>query len=161
MLEKYPNARGKFLLQDRAAVIEDVTKTPGVALSPELDTMAYDFFDVQPVRGARTYALDNILHNWNDSLCEKILARIKDAMEPGYSKVIVQGIVMPATSVPLLQSGLDLTMLCSFNGAQRSQEQWLSLLESTGFTVVKFWMPPGEGSAMIEAELAEQQSIGN
>lgn len=136
-------------------MIEDVEKTPGVALLPQIETMAYDFFDVQPVWGARTYALDNVLHNWNDDLCQKILARVKDAMVPGYSKLVVQGIVMPAPGVPLLQSGLDLTMLCSYNGVQRSKEQWLSLLEGAGFRVIKIWMPPGVGIAMIEAEVAE------
>lgn len=76
-------------------------------------------------------------------------------MKPKYSKLIVQGIVMPDANVPLSQSGLDLAMLFSHNGVQRSRAQWQGLLEAAGLRIIKFWTPPGTGNAMIEAEVEE------
>ena len=154
VLDRYPDAKGKFLLQDMPQVIEDIDKTPGIALSPRIERMGYDFFQPQPIKGARTYVLENILHNWNDLLSRDILRNVRDAMTPGYSKLLVQGIVMSDTSVPLQQSGLDLTMLFSHNGIQRSRDQWRSLLESAGLKMVKIHTPPGIGNAMIDAEVA-------
>ncbi|KAK4508229.1 hypothetical protein PRZ48_001967 [Zasmidium cellare] len=150
LVEKYPNARGKLLLQDTPAVIEDIAKSSR-KLSCRIETMAYDFLDEQPITGAKTYFLENILHNWTDGVCLKILANVRQAMTRGYSKLLVSNIVMPDSGASLAETGLDILMLLCTGGSQRNDEQWHNLLETAGFRIVKIWMPPGAGNGVIEA----------
>jgi hypothetical protein len=46
-IRKFPNTRGKFVLQDRLEVIEQARKH----LSPQIEPMVHDFFTEQPVKG--------------------------------------------------------------------------------------------------------------
>ncbi|KAJ5488051.1 O-methyltransferase family 2 [Penicillium expansum] len=38
-------------------------------------------------------------HNWSDDVCEIILARVKEAMKPGYSRLLINENVVPNTGV--------------------------------------------------------------
>jgi len=153
VLARYPHARGRFVLQDLPQVIDDIAAS-NVHLDPRVERQGYDFFLPQPVLHARTYMLQNVLHNWNDGMCRKILVQIRAAMLPGYSKLVIMNLVIAETGVPLLQTGLDAWMLMGHAGCQRSPAQWRELLEGTGFVVEKFWMPPGGGNGVVEAVLA-------
>ncbi len=95
----------------------------------------------------------NILHNWATSVCETILANLKSAMVPGYSKLLIGNIVLADTDVPLRQSLLDISMLVLHSGQQRSRSEFTELLEGAGFKVVKIWVPPGDGDGIVEAEV--------
>jgi len=103
--------------------------------------------------GARVYFLQNILHNWGSPVCFKILKHLKDAMLPGYSKLLVGNIILSDENVPLRQSGLDIAMLCMHSGSQRSEAEWRDLLGVAGFNVKRVWKPDGDGDGIIEAEV--------
>jgi hypothetical protein len=60
MVDRYPHAKGLFALQDLPAVIGDMEKS-GVHLSPRVEAIPYSFFEAQPIKGARTYWMANIL----------------------------------------------------------------------------------------------------
>jgi hypothetical protein len=157
MLEKYPNTLGRFVVQDLGLVIDDIAKS-GVKRSPRIENQKHDFLTPQPVKGARTYWLANILHNWADPVCNVILANLREAMTPGYSKLIVANMVMADDNVPLRQSGLDIAMLYLHSGSQRSDAEWRELLESAGFKVINVWLPPGDSDGIIEAEVPVPRS---
>ena len=74
-------------------------------------------------------------------------------MKPGYSKLLIANIILPEVHAPMRQVGLDMAMLFLHSGSQRSEPEWTSLLDRAGFTVVKFWHPPGDGDGVVEAEL--------
>jgi hypothetical protein len=99
------------------------------------------------------YFLQNILHNWASPVCLEILKHLKDAMLPGYSKLLVGNVILPDENVPLRQSGLDIAMLFMHSGSQRSEAEWRALLEEAGFHVRKVWQPDGDGDGVIEAEV--------
>ena len=99
--------------------------------------------------GARTYFLQNILHNWADAVCLRILKQLKGAMIPGYSKLLIGNIILPDENVPLRASGLDIAMLFMHSGAQRSEVEWHALLQEAGFQVTKVWLPEGDGDGII------------
>ena len=81
------------------------------------------------------------------------MKNLKDAMLPGYSKLLVANIVLPDEDVPLRQSGLDIAMMCMHSGSQRSEAEWWALLGEAGFNVKRVWKPNGDGDGIIEAEV--------
>ncbi|KAL9055588.1 MAG: hypothetical protein Q9162_003485 [Coniocarpon cinnabarinum] len=125
----FPNAPGKLVLQDQAPVIQNIRN-----LDETIVKEAYDFFAPQPRKGARgspldccgratyhandhsVYYLRSILHDWADSKCLEILKRIGEAMEPGYSKLLLNEFILPAENVPLYPALLDINMMAILNG---------------------------------------------
>lgn len=80
------------------------------------------------------YFLRNILHNWSDLYCRRILKPIVEAMGPD-SRIIICEIVLPQpNTVPKTQEAhvriLDLVMLSMFNAKERSYEDWQALFAS-------------------------------
>lgn len=61
LIDKYPNVVGKFAVQDLPFVIDDI-ETSGVSLSPRIELMKHNFLHPQPIKGARTYWMANILY---------------------------------------------------------------------------------------------------
>lgn len=103
--------------------------------------------------GARVDFLQNILHNWASPVCLGILKHLRDAMTPGYSKLLIGNVILPDENVPLRQSGLDIAMLVMHSGSQRSELEWRSLLQEGGFDVKKVWKPDGDGDGIVQAEI--------
>lgn len=142
-----PSHPGKLVLQERADVLEHVPATEG------LEIQVHDFLTPQPVQGARVYYFRRIFHNWNDELSLKILQNTASAMAPGYSKIIINDIVMPRRGASSLAASLDLLMMSFFSAMQRTEQQWKDLLRAAGLKIVKIWSTQGTDENIIEAML--------
>ncbi|KAI1108595.1 sterigmatocystin 8-O-methyltransferase [Nemania sp. NC0429] len=143
---KYPN-KGKLILQDLPDVIKNKREFPS-----DVEAMSYDFFTEQPVKGARAYYYHHILHDWSDYKCEEILQNVKNAMEPGYSKLYIHEMIVPDTQASAYVAMLDMTMMCFNAGMERTARQWKELLGKVGLEVIKVWTPPEDGaSGIVEA----------
>ncbi|KAL5335921.1 S-adenosyl-L-methionine-dependent methyltransferase [Aspergillus crustosus] len=141
---RFPNAPGRRVLQDLPQVVVSITRP-----SKEIEPMAHDFFTPQPVKGARAYYLHWILHNWNDEKAREILKHIADAMEPGYSRIIINEQIMPDKGGDLFTACLSSMMMIQLGALERTEKQWQSLLTSVGLTDVEFHQPPGNGEGII------------
>lgn len=53
----------------------------------EIEAYDYDCFQPQLAKGAGVYYFGSILHVWPGADCKKILGRLRDAMEKGYSRI--------------------------------------------------------------------------
>lgn len=84
-----PEYRGRLVLQEIPEVIAAATVGP----DDGIELQVHDFFTPQPIKGARAYFLRSCLHDWPDEQCRTILGHLKDAMEPGYSKIIISDAV--------------------------------------------------------------------
>lgn len=144
---RHPSHPGRLILQERADVLEHVPATDG------LEMQVHDFLTPQPVRGARVYYFRRILHNWNDELALKILQNTVTAMARGYSKIIINDIVMPRRGASSLATNLDLLMMSFFSAMQRTEQQWRDLLRAAGLKIVKVWTARGTDENIIEAML--------
>ncbi|KAK4496669.1 hypothetical protein PRZ48_012651 [Zasmidium cellare] len=144
---------GKFLVQDLGPVIEDIDKS-GMALDARIEKQAYDYMTPQPIRGARAYMFENIFHYHNDFVSKDILEIVKEAMVPGYSKLLISTLILPEQGVPFALAVMDVMTNCVNGGRERTEAELRALLESCGFRIVKFWYPPAAGNGVIEAELA-------
>ncbi|OTB05750.1 hypothetical protein M426DRAFT_319428 [Hypoxylon sp. CI-4A] len=140
---------GSLVLQDLPAVLEgvEVTKT-AISKHP------YDFFTPQPVKGARAYFLHTVLHDWPDDSAARILRNVADAMEKGYSKVLVHEVMVESVRPSPRTTTSDLTMLACGSSAERTVKEWDALISTAGMKVVKIWKQPAAIEGVIEAELA-------
>lgn len=98
--------------------------------------------------------MHSCLHDWPDEVCQSILARIKEAMTSGYSKLLINENVIPPTDTYWESSGLDMVMMTLFSSMERTQTDWCRLLEAqAGLKIVKIW-DGGKGvESIIECEL--------
>ncbi|KAI0514347.1 putative O-methyltransferase [Xylaria bambusicola] len=147
---RYPH-QGRLVLQDLESVIESIE-----GLDSAIEVMEYNFFTEQPVEGARAYFYHHILHDWSDSNCLDILKRVKKAMTPGYSRLLIHEMIIPEEGASAFHAVLDMTMM-AFNAAmERTERQWIELMERAGLKVVKVWAPPqNDGDGIIEVVLEE------
>ncbi|CAF9913570.1 MAG: hypothetical protein ALECFALPRED_008912 [Alectoria fallacina] len=143
---RFPNQPGRLVLQDLPSVINDIKE-----LHPDIVRQKYDFFTEQPIKGARTYYFRSICHEWSDEKCREILGNTVAAMEPGYSKILINDWVLPDSGSPLLPALLDIQMLAVFSGMERTQPQWKKLLGSVGLEIVKFHTLGKGTEGLIEA----------
>lgn len=73
-------------------------------------------------------------------------------MKPGYSKLIINDIVLPDKGAPRFATSSDMSMMSLLASIERSAGHWKQLLEQAGLKKVKIW--PGGTESVIEAELA-------
>ena len=142
--EKFPTLGGRLILQDLPIVIDDVKDLP-----VGCEAMAHDFFMPQPVKGAKAYFLRFVLHDWPDKQAKQILQNVRDAMD-GDSVLLISEGTMPESNVSLWSAQADFSMMAMFSALDRTQRQFKELLESSGFELVKIWLPkvavPGDTS---------------
>lgn len=103
--------------------------------------------------GARGYFLHSILHDYDDKQCKDILTNLKPALIKGYSKLLINENVIPATKANAAATSMDLIMLCCMGATERKESQWETLLSSVGYKINKIYTSSAIES-VIETELA-------
>ncbi|KAL4791471.1 S-adenosyl-L-methionine-dependent methyltransferase [Aspergillus venezuelensis] len=150
---KHPSLPGRLLLQDLPDVVEQA-KTQNQAVGKTIEPVPHNFFEEQPVKGARAYYMHSVLHDWADSDCRRILSNLAAAMKPGYSKVLINENVIPSTNAYWESTSLDIIMMADFASQERTEKQWHALVESVGLKIVKIWTRRRGVESLIECELA-------
>lgn len=145
---KHPELPGRLILQDRQEVIATI---PHTADSP-FEATAHDFFTEQPVKGAKAYFLHSVLHDWGFDDCVRILQALKPAMKPGYSRLLINEIVVPDEKPTWPVTAMDQLVLVLGAMAERSEAQWTALLRQAGYKIVKIWQYHLGSESLIEAE---------
>ncbi|KAK7935644.1 hypothetical protein PG985_001139 [Apiospora marii] len=115
--------------------------------------MPHDFLTPQPVRGARAYMFHAIFHDWSDDKSLVILKHTAAAMKPGYSRLLIVDVVLPAMGASAIQAGLDVSMMGLLSAKERTQRMWEELLSGAGLRILKIWKDPKRLESVIEAEL--------
>ncbi|KAJ5578593.1 uncharacterized protein N7459_007557 [Penicillium hispanicum] len=144
----YPDTAARLYLEDRPAVVE-LSKCPD-----PVNKVPHDFFQDQPIKGSRIYYMHGVLHDWSDEPASKILRALGSALKPGYSKLLIHDHVVPDQSAHPHATSYDLNMMVLVAGQERTETEWRTLLESTGYRIVQVWRSPLAAQAIIEAELA-------
>ncbi|XP_031503202.1 probable O-methyltransferase 3 [Nymphaea colorata] len=105
---------------------------------PNVVAIGGDMFESVPPADA--VLLKEILHDWDDKMCIKILARCKEAIPKRGGKVIVVDVVRKKCADQVfdeVQLMLDLHMMVMHNGKERSEEEWNKLFTDAGFSGYK------------------------
>lgn len=149
--EKHPDLpAGSLVLEDLPDVVGAVHLT-----TDKIRTVAHDLFEEgveQPIKGARAYFMHAVLHDWSDETSVKILRQIAAVMKPGYSKVLINDIVIPSTGASCYQAAMDCLVLQA-SANERTEAVWSKVIKDAGLKLVKYY-PDGRGyESVIEAEL--------
>ncbi|MCG3173752.1 MAG: Mitomycin biosynthesis 6-O-methyltransferase [Myxococcota bacterium] len=90
------------------------------------------FFDQVPL-GADAWMLKNILHDWDDERCRKILRVIRAAMKPGQKLLVIESLLEPNGNDEIsVVSDVQMLVVCS-GGCERSREEYFALFRDCGF----------------------------
>jgi hypothetical protein len=120
-------------------VIDRVTIEPG------------DFFKSVPA-GADAYILSHIIHDWDEDQCLTILGNIRNAMKPACRLLLVE-MVLPLGDTPHPGKMLDMTMLVSMGGQERTEVEYGALLTKAGFRLTRV-VPTSSAASIVEAVVA-------
>ncbi|KAF9767930.1 hypothetical protein IL306_014839 [Fusarium sp. DS 682] len=139
---------GSLVLQDLPDILKELTIPDTISVHP------HDFFTPQPIKGARAYFMHNVLHDWEDKHANQILKHIADAMEPGYSKLLVHESLVSSVKPLARVTTSDITMMACLGAKERTEDEWRCLIEGAGLKILKIWRPLQSVESIIEAELA-------
>ncbi|MFN2464607.1 MAG: methyltransferase [Candidatus Dormibacteria bacterium] len=96
-----------------------------------LTTIAGDFFR-DPLPRADLYILMEVLHDWDDKDCVRILSAVRRAAAFGATLAIVESVVPEAGDDPRINA-LDVLMLAVTGGRERTAAEFAALFDSSGF----------------------------
>jgi hypothetical protein len=150
ILRRQPDSRG--ILFDQPHVVAGaraILDRAGVADRVRIE--AGSFFERVP-SGADAYVMRRILHDWPDAEAVTILRCCRAAMRPDARLLLIEGVVGPPNEDPQSKF-LDLVMLVSAGGRERTEAEWRALLAEGGFHLCQVH-PAGPTSAVIEASPA-------
>ncbi|KAF2111730.1 methyltransferase B [Lophiotrema nucula] len=126
---RFPSLPGRILVQDIAETLDHAPQITGI------DFQVQDFFQPQAIIGAKFYYLRHILHDWTDDDSVRILKSIVPAMGPK-SRIVIDEIVLPDKDVPWQAAYMDLTMMGSLGGVERTKSEYEAILDRAGLKLV-------------------------
>jgi hypothetical protein len=122
-------------------------KSAGV--SDRCQAIAGDFFKSVPA-GGDTYIMKNIIHDWDDERCVRILKNIRAALKGQEGgKVLLLEIVLVSGGDPL-GTLADIEMMALPGGRERTEEEYRQLFARSGFLLTGI-TPTQAPQSVIEA----------
>jgi hypothetical protein len=129
VLADHPSARGILFDQpDVVARSAPVLAAAGVA--DRVTLVPGDLFAEIP-GGADAYLLVRVLHDWPDDDAVRVLRGVRAALGRDARVLVVDAVVGPPNEDPAAKF-LDLLMLVSAGGRERTQDEWRELLAAAG-----------------------------
>ncbi len=126
-----PAAQG--ILYDLPHVIETAGENVVSRVKGRCELVSGDFFKSVP-KGADVHLLKQIIHDWDEERAAVVLANCHDALSPG-GKLLLIEMVVPGDNRPNFAQAMDLNMLAILGGRERTEEEYRTLLEASGFTL--------------------------
>jgi O-methyltransferase domain/Dimerisation domain len=153
VLERHPSLRG--MLVDREASIQAAAAHfQSSPVADRCERIAADLSESVPA-GADVYMLKHVLHGYTDDKAVEILRNCR-AVVPCTGSLLVIEFVLPdvvSKPAPELVSRFmsDLNMMAVTGGRERSEREWLQLLEEAGFTLAHNIPVPELDVSILEA----------
>ncbi|TKX26555.1 O-methyltransferase-like protein 3 [Elsinoe australis] len=152
LLEKYPEAKGRLVLEDLPGALQDF-EDHGCSIA----TYAHDIFTPQPVKGAAVYYTHFLLHDFPDQMCIEMLRQTDQAMGT-HSCILLNEIMLPETDCPPFFAAADITMMSNLSALARSKDQWKTLVHAAGLVIRKIWMSPDLRDWEVVIEIGRRSS---
>lgn len=140
LVRAYPNLRGTVI--DREEVCRRASEGMDADLCDRLSYRPGDFFAAVPADGD-IYILKNVLHNWNEEYCTRILDTLARAMrESGHDAtepvrlLVIEPLVEPQEDSPrLVFNALLQIVICQEGTRDRTSSEMRELLQRSGLRV--------------------------
>jgi SAM-dependent methyltransferase len=151
ILQRNPRVRGAlFDLPQTAKIARGYLTDRGFA---HCEVLAGDFFGSIPA-GFDAYFIKSVLHDWDDESSARILSNCRKAM-PEHGRVLVADIVVkPGKPVRHPHRLIDLEMMVSFGGKERTAEDFQKLLTQVGLKLEQITPVNDSFLSVVEASRA-------
>jgi len=135
VLADRPGMRG-VLLELSSALDSARERLRAAGVADRVELTGGDFFTAVP-GGGDVYILARVLHNWADDAAVRLLCRVREAMGTA-ARLLVAEEFMPAAGAPGAgaRAMVDLLMLVTQEGHDRTAAEYGDLLAAAGFAVV-------------------------
>lgn len=147
VLQKNPHLRG--VLFDMSSVVAGapaLLEKEGVAEKVEI--VKGNFFESVPAK-ADVYMLKHIIHDWDDARSIKILQNVAQAMNPD-GRVLILETVIPEDNEPHFGKIMDMEMLVTPGGVERTESEYRELLAAAGLKLSRI-VPTASMISIVEA----------
>ena len=149
LLANYPHIKG-FVADLPGAAISAEKAIAIADLNDRCKAIPYDFLkEAPPVCDA--YFLVNVLHDWEDEICCRILKSISQSMNADSRLLVLEYLLEPGPGFSVAKL-LDIEVLVMGGGRERSIDEYTTLLGSVGLVVSKV-IPTNRGPALMECIL--------
>jgi O-methyltransferase/methyltransferase family protein len=152
LLAAYPHLSGAVLDLPEVVAEKDQLWASKLGLEKRCRCVAGDMFKQVPVY-ADVYSLKMILHDWNDAECLQILRTIRQRAKPKGRIFIVEHVV-PGPSESHFSKLFDIHMMCWGSGQERTEEEYASLLEASGWRFIGCHYPSHASMGVVEGVAA-------
>jgi hypothetical protein len=130
------------VVRDAPAFIQQRGLTERIRIEPG------SFFESVPA-GADAYILSHIIHDWNEEQCVAILDNCRRAMNP-HGRLLLVEMVLPSGDTPHPGKMLDMVMLITPGGQERTAAEYGALLDKAGFRLTRV-VPTASPVSIVEA----------
>lgn len=131
ILLRYPRLHGVLL--DSPGVLasaRELVRQRGLADRMELSPGS--FFEAVPA-GCDAYLMKNVLHDWDDATCTRLLQNVRRAATPGARLILCEAIAEHCSrDLIATRADLHMAVVCD-GGRERDLEEFKTLLASAGF----------------------------
>ena len=117
-------------------------------VSDRVEYVTGDFTEAIPVE-ADIYFMKHIIHDWYDDKNVRILENIRNSM-PEDAKVLIIDTIIPEGDEPHFGKIMDIEMLLSPGGMERTPAEFEGLLDKAGFKMVRI-IPTESPVGIVEA----------
>ncbi|MFF7459240.1 methyltransferase [Kitasatospora sp. NPDC008115] len=138
------------VLYDRAHVLAGNRLAAHPEVAGRWTTREGDFFSAVPA--GDVLLLKRITHDWDDDDCTTLLGHCRRALRPG-GRVLVLDAVVPPGNAPHQSKDLDLMMMASLTGRERTEADFAELFERAGLRLSRV-IPTPTVLSVVEAVAA-------
>jgi hypothetical protein len=134
LLRKHPQLKG--VLFDRPHVIAAArANLDSSQIAERLEFVAGDFFAAVP-HGADLYLLKHVIHDWDADRAVQLLSNCRHAMHADSRLLLMESILAPSNEGEFAKL-MDVGMLTTTGGRERSEPEYASLLDRAGLHVLR------------------------
>jgi O-methyltransferase domain len=152
ILKQHPSLQGALLdLPPTAEVARNFFA--GQGLLHRCDVFAGDFFHSVPA-GYDAYMLKSVLHDWDDGQAVQILRQCRDALPRHGRVLVIEIVVYPGQPMGHPHLMIDLEMMVTLGGKERTEHEFAALLHSAGLTLEQVTPITGSFFSVVEATTA-------
>jgi hypothetical protein len=149
LLANYPHIKG-FVADLPGAATSAENAITKADLNDRCKAIPYDFLkEAPPVCDA--YFLVNVLHDWEDEICCRILNNISQSMNADSRLWVLEYLLEPGSGFSIAKL-LDIEVLVMGGGRERSIAEYTTLLGSVGLAVSRV-IPTDRGPYLMECIL--------
>jgi hypothetical protein len=153
VLAGHPGPRGTlFDLPHNQSGAAELIQSRGMA--DRVTFSAGSFFESIPT-GCDLYMLSHIIHDWSEEQCLNILGNCHRAMSPT-SRLLIIEMVLPDGNAFHPGKMLDMTMLATTSGQERTESEYRALLEKANFQLTRV-IPTSSAVSIVEAIPARRE----